>query len=263
MRILKIIPCFLLLLLAFTNRLAAQTLELGVHGGVAGYIGDLNQDNPVKVSGMSVGGFAKMNFDGYWGLGLHYTHGVIAGNDENSSNAQFRARNINFRTPLNEVLLRVDFNFFDYFSGGGTKKFSPYVFTGVGGVLFKPTARYNAETYKVHDYKTEGQANEYKNYALTIPYGLGIKYRVNSNVSVFTELGYRTSNTDYLDDVSGKYPTDPVSAFMTGQALTNPSTDPRVGQAGTMRGDYRKRDTYMFMSIGFSFAFLSEDCYKF
>jgi len=261
MSIFKKIPC-LLLLIAFTTTLSAQTWEVGVHGGGAGYIGDLNQDNPVKLSGIAAGAFVKANFDGYWGLGLHYTRGIISANDANSSNAQFRERNINFRTPLNEVLLRVDFNFLDYFSGGGTKKFSPYLFSGVGGVLFKPTAKYEGQTYRVYDIKTEGQDNTYRDYALTIPYGAGAKYRLNDNVSIFAEVGYRTAYTDYLDDVSGKYPDPPVYAFRTGYPLSDPSVK-GIGIPGTQRGDYRKRDTYMFMSIGLSFAFLSDDCYKF
>ncbi|RZM24399.1 MAG: hypothetical protein EOO88_22955 [Pedobacter sp.] len=262
MRIFKIIPSVFFLLFACTFISDAQTWEVGIHGGGAGYIGDLNQKNPVKISGMAAGGFVKRNINPYWAFGLHYTHGIISGDDANSSNEQFRNRNINFRSALDEVLARVDFNFLDYFSGGGTKKFSPYLFSGFGGVIFRPTGKYGGETYKLYQYMTEGQPNKYKNYTLTIPYGAGVKYRIKESVSLFAEVGYRTTQTDYLDDVSGKYPDPVVYAFRTGQPLSDPSLN-RIGIPGTQRGDYRKRDTYMFMTVGLSFAFLGDECYKF
>ncbi len=59
----------------------AQTWELGGGAGAAGYMGDLNPNNPVKVSGYSISGFAKRNFDGYWSLKINYTYGTIAGRE--------------------------------------------------------------------------------------------------------------------------------------------------------------------------------------
>jgi hypothetical protein len=41
---------------------AAQTMELGVVGGGAGDMGDLNQTKPLKISGMSAGAYVNMNF---------------------------------------------------------------------------------------------------------------------------------------------------------------------------------------------------------
>ncbi len=52
----------------------AQRAEIGVNGGGSGYIGDLNQFNPLKISGINAGAFAKINFDPHWGLGLHVNY---------------------------------------------------------------------------------------------------------------------------------------------------------------------------------------------
>ncbi|AOM78185.1 DUF6089 family protein [Pedobacter steynii] len=252
----------------------AQVMELGVVGGGAGYMGDLNQTKPLKISGMSAGAYVKMNLDPYWALGFHYNFGKIKANDLNSENEQFRDRGLNFKTSLNEISLQVDFNFFEYFAGGGTKKFTPYIFTGIGGVFFSPKGYYphvpelGDKEYNLRFYRTEGQTEPYKNYALTVPYGVGFKVRLKENWGLFSQIGYRTIFTDYLDDVSGRYPDDnklPADG-LTGIKLSNPNTASSLsgtGLPGIQRGDFRKRDTYMFVGIGISYTFVSQKCYTF
>jgi hypothetical protein len=246
-----------------------QTWELGVGAGGAGYIGDLNQKQPLKISGISAGGYVKMNFDPYWTLGLHYTYGKIKANDAHSDNAQFRDRNLNFRTSLNEVSLQIDFNFFDYFAGGGMKNFTPYIFSGMGATLFNPKATHDGNDYKLRFYETEGQKEPYRNYAFSIPYGAGFKVRLRENWGFFSQIGYRTAYSDFLDDVSGKYPSqsawpqdDSAEIRVVRQNLADPSLS-QYGTPGVQRGDFRKRDTYMFVGIGISYTFVSQKCYTF
>lgn len=245
----------------------AQTFEIGVMGGGAGYIGDLNQTKPLKISGISAGAFAKLNLDAYWAVGLHYTYGKIRANDAVSENEDFRNRNINFKTALNEVSLQVDFNFLNYFAGGGTKKFTPYIFTGIGGVFYSPKATYNDTDYNLRYYQTEGQTEAYRHYTMTIPYGVGIKLQLKENWGLFSQIGYRTAYSDYLDDVSGVYPAAGAwpndGSVALRQQLSNPSLVPNYGAPGTQRGDFRKRDTYMFVGIGISYTFVSQKCYTF
>ncbi|ACU03206.1 DUF6089 family protein [Pedobacter heparinus] len=259
------LTCFLVLFGTVTA--FAQTFELGVMAGGAGYMGDLNPDKPLKISWISAGAYAKLNLDPYWAVGLHYTYGKIRANDAFSENADFKNRNINFKTPLNEVSVQVDFNFLNYFAGGGTKKFTPYIFTGIGGVFYSPKGTYDDTEYNLRYYQTEGQAATYRNYALTIPYGVGIKVQMKENWGLFSQIGYRTAHTDYLDDVSGVYPDAAVwpddGSRALRQHLSNPSVIPNYGAPGTQRGDFRKRDTYMFVGIGISYTFVSQKCYTF
>lgn len=252
----------------FAGKSSAQVWEIGLQGGGAGYIGDLNPTNPLKVSGLAVGAFVKANFDPYWALSFNYTNGKIKADDAKSSNAQFRDRNLSFQTSLNEISLLVDFNFFDYFSGGGYSRFTPYLYSGVGAVLFSPKTIYQDNEYKLPLYKTEGQAESYKTSALSIPFGAGAKYNFKSNWTVMANIGYRNAYTDYLDDVSGLYP-DPDVAFansdaqfrQTQIALSNRSTTSISELKNTQRGDFRKRDTYMFVGIGITYTFVSQKCF--
>lgn len=262
-------PLFLILLFLFGGQLVrAQegegSWELGLMAGGAGYMGDLNQNNPLQISGFSGGAYVKRNFNQYLGVRLNYTYGQIQAKDSDSNNAQFRERNLQFKTSLNEFSGIIDFNFFNFNIGGGTRQFTPYLFTGAGFVVFKPTVKVDGEKYRLDRLATEGQENGYSNVALTIPYGLGLRYNYKDTWSVFTEIGYRTPFTDYIDDVSGRYPDSPVIRG-NGQNqvnLSDPSVN-QIGYPGTQRGDFRKRDTYLFVSVGISFTFVSSKCYSF
>ncbi|MNJ93187.1 hypothetical protein D3C87_108660 [compost metagenome] len=251
----------------FAATSSAQVWEVGAQVGGAGYMGDLNPTNPLKISGLSFGGFVKANFDPNWAVSFNYNNGTIKADDAKSSNEQFRQRNLSFSNNLHEISVLVDFNFFDYFSGGGFSRFSPYLYTGVGAVLFNPKTIYQEKEYELALYQTEGE--KYKKAALSIPFGFGLKYNFKSNWTLMGNIGYRNAYTRYLDDVNGEYldpakaSTDPSISSMQ-QVLSDRSNEVlgyNIGGKGVQRGDFRKRDTYMFVGIGITYTFVSQKCF--
>ncbi|PST82259.1 hypothetical protein C7T94_15820 [Pedobacter yulinensis] len=240
--------------------------ELGLSGGAAGYMGDLNPSNPFRISGPSAAVYGKIHFDAHFGLRGQYSYGSISARDSRSSNAQIRKRNLSFKSPLHEAALLLDFNFMDYFSGGGRQFMTPYLFAGVAATAFEPSAKYQGSTYRLAEYRTEGQDVPYNRIVVSIPYGAGFRYNFRGNWSVFSEIGYRTSTSDYLDDVSGTYTRFPDQVAPLRRALADRSAELAGGTwnaAGSQRGDFRKRDTYMFVGIGISFTFVPQNCYRF
>lgn len=259
----------LIFFLCVSNKISAQSWELGGFVGTAGYMGDLNPIDPFKVSNIAFGGHVKRNFDGYWALKFNVAHGEIEAYDSESDNAQFRVRNLSFFSPVTEVSLQTEFNFFNYIPSFSSKRYSPYLFAGVGFVNFNPKAIYNGETYELSLYGTEGQDinKTYKKLALTIPFGAGIKYNFAGKWTIGGELGYRNAYTDYLDDVSGKYASIndlTVVSAIADLRLALSDRSPEVGVdrhvAGTQRGDMRKRDTYLFVGFTLSYSFFSSKC---
>lgn len=247
----------------------AQRWELGLSAGGAAYMGDLNPYNPVKISGPSGGLFAKLNFTPRFALGVHYTYGQVTADDAKSTNTHFKTRNLNFSTTLNEISLLAEISFFDMFKVNA-RKYSPYIFFGAGNLFFEPKTNYNGATYLLRNYKTEGQEEPYANNTLVIPFGVGVKYKVTERLNVFTQIGFRTALTDYIDDVSGNYPdqtlwgTSPSATIR--KALSDRSgekTANYIGTPGTQRGDYRERDSYMFANIGISYTFAGQKCFTF
>jgi len=257
----KLVPIIFLVFLSFS--LKAQTWEFGVGAGGAGYMGDLNPKNPVKVSGYSFGAFAKRNFNGYLSARLNYTYGKIAAADSNSNNLQFRDRNLSFTTTLSEVSLIGEFNFMHYIPDAGKNKYSPYLFLGVASLNYTPTTIYNGAKYDLRAAQTEGEPKPYPTSTFAALYGAGIKYNVAGKFTLGAELGYRNAFTDYLDDVSGVYVNKGAGQSVS-KALADRSgekTGIYLGIPGTQRGDSRPRDTYFFAQVTFSYTFVTQKCY--
>lgn len=257
-----------LVIFLFTITAQAQRWEIGVTAGSMGYIGDLNQNNYRKFTNFAYGGMVKNNLDGFWSIKLSVLKGQVEADESDSKYQQERDRNLSFFSPITEASLQVEFNFFDYGRLFGKSRVTPFLFTGISGFTFNPQATLNDKDYELKKYRTEGQEKEYKTSALAIPFGLGLKWNLTTNLNLTGEVGYRKAFTDYLDDVSGYYPTagsfsssDP-SQVAIHNALSDRSVG-RIGTPGTQRGDFRKNDTYLFGGVTLSYTFVSQKCYSF
>ena len=247
----------------------AQSWELGAFGGGAGYMGDLNPVKPYKVTGMAFGAFVKKNFDGHFGLKLNLTHGRVRAADSLSGNEDQWVRNLSFFSPVTEIGLGLEFNFFNYVPSRSRKRYSPYLFAGGGLTLFNPKTKLRGETYELSALATEGGNlnNPYRKYTLSIPFGAGLKYNFLKTWSIGAEMGYRVMFSDYLDDVSGRYPDfSGLDRRVPENALRYELAD-RSWERGysrrapfTQRGDFRPRDTYFFGGITLTYTILSAKC---
>ncbi|HEY0771620.1 MAG TPA: DUF6089 family protein [Sphingobacteriaceae bacterium] len=246
----------------FVADLSAQSWEIGGFAGSSGYMGDINPSDPTKFTDLAFGAQVKRNIDPYWSFKFSAMHGKIQANDAKSANDYQRQRNLSFYSDITEAGVQTEFNFFNYIPGVSKKKFTPYLFAGIAGVLFNPKTTYNGREYQLADYDTEGV--DYKTYAIAVPYGTGIKYNITRNWNLIGEIGYRTAFTDYLDDISMIYPDKNNLINNDARALSDRSGENSgvyYGAAGTQRGDFRKRDTYMFAGISLTYTFVSQKCY--
>jgi len=257
-------PKFLLFIfLTFISvSLKAQTWEIGAAAGGAGYIGDLNPSNPIKVSGYAFGGFVKRNFDGYFSARLNGTFGQISADDSKSGSQQFRNRNLSFTTDLREISLVGEFNFMSYIPDAGKNKYTPYIFLGIADTHYVPWTVYGGEAFDLRSLRTENEA-AYPTTTISYLYGAGFKYNITGKFTLGAELGYRNTNTDYLDDVSGNY-ADKNKQSLTSALLGDRSgekTGVYIGSPGTQRGDLRPHDIYFFSQITISYTFVTQKCY--
>jgi len=265
MRIRKQVVFLVIVLIGFTGKLRAQTWEIGGTVGESGYVGDLNPNNPLKLTDIGGGGFLKRNFNNYLSLKASYTYATIQGNDNTSSNPQLYARNLSFSTSLSELSLVAEFNFMDYIPEIGRTKYTPFIFVGFGSVAYNPTAIYKGVSYELRPLMTEGQAKPYGDRAWVVPYGAGIKFNFTGQWNFIVDLGYRTANTGYLDDVYGNYADKNVMTNAVAKALSDRSgelTGTYIGSPGSQRGNYN-HDSYMVLGFTVSFTFLTQNCYRF
>jgi len=253
----------LIMITACTSR--AQTWEIGVTAGGLGYNGDLNQKNFLQINQLGYGFNVKRNFDAYWSLKLGFLKGKVSDDESKSKSVYERTRNLSFFTPINEGNMILEFNFFDYGFNDGQTRFTPFLFTGIALTMFNPKTTFNGSEYELKYYKTEGQT-DYNTTTYSIPFGAGVKYNFGNYFNIIGEIGYRNLNTDFLDDVSGLYPTavqlqDPNPNNTAARVALADRSINKIANPGSQRGDFRKKDSYVFVGITLSYTFVSQNCY--
>ena len=234
----------------------AQKVEFGIHAGLANYTGDVAQHMILSETKIAGGIFARLNFNNTWAITAIGTQLRVSGSDENFS--YNKARNIKFRTDVTELAGLVEFNYFKYGTGVRDKRFTPYVYWGLGAAFFNPQGFYQNEWYDLQQYQTEGKA--YNGIALVMPMGIGIKWMPNKKMSLEGSLGFRKTYTDYLDDVSNTY-IDPSKQLnekgIIGAALADPSYNLNEGafinKAGYQRGNPDFNDFYFVTNISVTY----------
>jgi hypothetical protein len=112
-------------------------------------------------------------------------------------------------------------------------------------------------------------AKPYKVVQFAIPFGAGVRFRINEVMDLWADIGYRYTFTDYIDDVSKNYvgldklksPLAQAMSYRTNEVKgmpANPVMTPSgvVVEAGygheypdNMRGSKNDRDIYMVTSI--------------
>jgi hypothetical protein len=203
-------------------------------------------------------------------VGLAY--GRITGEDSkaadpNDADARFRYhRNMNFR---NDIVEGSAVAIFDLIANRNNyikrPDFVPYVFAGVavfhhnpkglvsGGTV--PTSLSSGALINLQPLQTEGVS--YSLTQVSIPFGGGVRYKLNKSFDIGLEMGWRKTFTDYLDDVSGKFvapstlTSDAAKYFGGGITRTDQMEvfGPGFNNAGEMRGKGNEKDWYIVTGL--------------
>ncbi|MFT4973469.1 MAG: hypothetical protein ACI9JY_002677, partial [Saprospiraceae bacterium] len=138
--------------------LQAQSLELGVFGGISNYFGDLQQSNfEVETIHPAYGVFSRYNINNRLAVKLHLYKGAVSGDDANYQELMpVRERNLSFRSDIYEAGLQTEFTFVS-FGENETKLAAPYIFTGISLFYFNPQAEYEGRWVDLQPLGTEGQ----------------------------------------------------------------------------------------------------------
>ena len=132
-------------------------------------------------------------------------------------------------------------------------RFTPYIFAGVAVFHHNPQAKVpefnfnGTEPSNIGDWVdlqplgTEGQNNEasgvdvYHKVQISIPAGLGVRFKLNKNFDLAFEMGYRILFFDYIDDVSTEYPDYGLLDNDLARTLSGRSSEPFAVVSGDER----------------------------
>ena len=266
----------IIVVLAFTFDLSPLTLhaqrqdflsnsELLLMGGGMNYIGDLNNESALTLPRLAGGCGIRTRIGNRWAMRLEGSYGSVA--QEKDYN---KRRNLSFKSDILELSLLAEFNFAPFGPGATERRWTPYVFGGLGVFHFNPMASYEVEPGHVEwvalqPLCTEGQGSSfypdrspYKLTQLCLPFGVGIKCRLGKAFSFAAEYGFRKTWTDYLDDVSKTYvseealrevSSDPDLAIRLADRTVPTKTTTGVNAPGIKRGDDSLDDWYAYFHI--------------
>jgi hypothetical protein len=252
-------------------KISPKSTELGIFLGGSYYTGDLNPSGHFnRFTRPAIGGICRLNFNPRISAKAFAAYGSIEGDDAYSDNESHRNRNLSFKSRIMEFAVEGELNFVSYTTGSKKSALATlYVFAGMAVYHFNPLGYYQGTWYDLQPLGTEGQGTTFSNqkpYSLTqfsIPFGVGTKINVAKRIGVNLEWGLRKTFTDYLDDVSGKYP-DPVllsaAKGPVAAALSDKSLVKEGGSnAGRQRGNSFTNDWYSFAGVIITFKLTSDE----
>ncbi|MCB0698674.1 MAG: hypothetical protein H6551_00980 [Chitinophagales bacterium] len=258
----RLILCIALLMPLASN--AQQHHEFGLSAGVSGYYGDLQPEMFPDYGLKAMGGFVyKYYMSPHVGVRLGFSYTNITAADSLSDIPARKERNLSFASDLLEFHGAFEFNLLPIEKDRA--KFTPYVFAGIGIFYYNPyTQGVNGEKIYLRPLGTEGQnipsypdRREYSLVNVSFPVGGGLKFFLGKTLLITPEIGFRYTNTDYLDDVSKSYVNMNTLKDYRGQQAVDYSfrTDELAGWDGNypdyrfQRGDSKTNDLYWFGNL--------------
>ncbi len=234
--------------------------------GFASYRGELKHNGSIQneVSNISLGLEARL-----WSriaARIEIGRYNIRGHDKHASDSSFyRQRNLSFSAVNYEASVQGIF-FMKKYAGDYYKRpqLDPYLLAGLGLTMLNPKTEMAGNNYNLWEYPTEDVS--YSRWTMIIPLGAGLKWRISPFLNFNTEITYRYTFSDYLDDVSGNYST---SDNIVVQNLSNRKNEIDIVNEeaydlmvpGSPRGDNSDKDAYLFLNFKFEF-FLPPDMFS-
>ncbi len=209
-----------LALLLFGSPVKAQTphpWEIGLGAGLGAYDGDLHKTKAgfgFVASKPSVSVQFRHNLSNHFAarLGFLYT-GIVGDDHESHAPAWRQTRGFSFTSPLLEWSIQGEIYPFGLFKpskrDGGTldknrRRIAPFLSLGIGGAYFKPKIDWNTANNNggVSADRIQTDLTEAQKFAIAIPMGAGIRFKVSKQFTLGLEVALRSAQSDYLDGIS-------------------------------------------------------------
>ena len=135
------------------------------------------------------------------------------------------------------------------------KSFSPYIFGGISGFLYKVRPFTGDEVVDAYVF------DKLPNKSLSVPFGLGVKASITEHLAATAEWRMHYTFTDCFDGVSGDYPAlDDHITVPDSQGNEYDLTDPTgTFPEGYQRGNARNNDWFGMLNLSLTWKFVIPD----
>jgi len=273
------------LFMGTSNANAQYLWDVGFHLGGANYLGEMGgKDQPrrdfvwdmkLNQTRWTIGGFARRKINRLISVNAGLLYFRLQGSDSESSYKPRVGRNLNFRNDMFELYVRPEFTLYQDNDLGGSGRYKTdfrlFGYVGIAAYYSNPKAQNmgDGEFYTLKPLQTENV--KYSNIGVSIPAGIGMHLTFKRRHRFGYDFGWRTTFSDYLDDASTVYakPADlssPEAVMLANQSMSQASynaltpaeqsnvVDPRNYAPGAQRGDASHNDSYMTMTLTYSYV---------
>lgn len=253
----------------YSNRINRKWMATGGLG-YARSLGDLTNPGSYFDTRLNLVGGIQYRFSNRVNAGLNLMAFQLSGDDDKiDPELNTRSRGLSFVSNNLELTATASVSLFPTANRFTQRKLiNPYVFGGVGVLLFDPRAEVpeflrdaagdplrevprGGEMVSLRKYQTE-RPNEYGRLALVVPVGVGVKVKVNDFMDVSAQVSNRITFTDYLDDVSGVgYPDLDQFDWENNdrEAIAAALSDPTGTSRDNVRGNPESNDHYFIVNV--------------
>ena len=200
--------------------------SIGASLNAMNYVGDVDPSSnmwspALRLTKLNVGVDYIYRYGPHTSLRASFSYGRIAGDDQKSSSRVVTEdvgryeRNLSFRNDIKELKADVIYDVFGNKRGLQRRvHFTPYFFTGVAVYHHAPKAKYNGDWIDLQKVGTEGQnlsddvkstlagvGKSYSKFRVSVPLGVGFRYKISKMWDLSFEIGWRYTFFDYLDDI--------------------------------------------------------------
>ena len=248
--------------------------DVGVHVGGANLLGDIGGlektrrdfvwDAKLGQTSWAFGFFARRKFSRLISVNAGLMYFRVQGSDQFSTNGPRRGRNLNFRNSIPELYVRPEVTIYQDNDLGGRGRYKTdfrlFGYIGIAGFYHNPQAQINDEGafFDLQPLRTEGQIESYESLQLAVPVGIGFHFTKKRRHRFGLDFGWRTTFTDYIDDISTVYAVpnpENVGDLALATSLANQYIEqdgvPDAIQYidGSRRGDPTHNDSYLDVDV--------------
>ncbi len=171
--------------------------EVGVGVAMAGYLGDYNGSltRGLQPAASLMG---RYNMNPWMALRLNIGYAKLKGSSSNVETwyPGTDQSGYTFNNSLYDLSLAYEYNFLPFGTGRdyrGAKRLTPFVLAGLGVAMCKTTGKTRS--------------------AMTIPLGIGMKYKISERVNLALEWAMNFTTSDWLDGVKDPYDIESSGMF--------------------------------------------------